>query len=223
MTDLLIFRDDVLEKRAVDLPIISFLLEVNAINLLCLDGGRNVGRVDLQNGSVTRHLCLGKLDTWRTQYLPAFFLRRTSRASGEYPGAMIPSDTSREMIRAVAKSQGADNAMKSPNDDIRSAPDHERACVRDIGYSSLVYLRTASSRISRGQRSEGFFQIIHTVNFLLRFIELKTDSRASRRDMFKRCSRRDMQRFLKLFDQRIRVQGVKEVNVSRRARKDCCY
>lgn len=35
---------------------------------------------------------------------------------------MIPSETSREMIRAVAKSQGSDSAMKSPKEDILSAP-----------------------------------------------------------------------------------------------------
>ena len=38
---------------------------------------------------------------------------------------MIPSETSREMIRAVARSQGAESAIKSPKDDIRSAPKTE--------------------------------------------------------------------------------------------------
>jgi hypothetical protein len=68
------------------------------------------GRVSLETG------------TSRTQYFPPFFLERTSRASGEYPGAIIPSDTSREIIFAVARSQGADNPIKSPKDDMRSAP-----------------------------------------------------------------------------------------------------
>lgn len=45
-----------------------------------------------------------------------------SSASGSYPGAMIPSETSREMILAVATSQVCERAMKSPNEDMRSAP-----------------------------------------------------------------------------------------------------
>lgn len=62
--------------------------------------------------------------TWRTQYFPPFFFFKMSRASGSYPGAMIPSDTSREMILAVATSQVWERAMKSPNEDMRSAPEH---------------------------------------------------------------------------------------------------
>ncbi|KAF9409034.1 hypothetical protein HW555_011483 [Spodoptera exigua] len=45
-----------------------------------------------------------------------------SNASGVYPGATIPSETSREMIRAVMASHSSDIATKSPNELIRSAP-----------------------------------------------------------------------------------------------------
>lgn len=60
--------------------------------------------------------------TSSTQYFPPFFFDRIASASGEYPGAMIPSETSRDMISAVARSQGSERPMKSPNDDMRSAP-----------------------------------------------------------------------------------------------------
>ena len=47
-----------------------------------------------------------------------------------YPGAMIPSDTSREMVRAVARSHGAARAIKSPKEDMRSTPD--RLCFSKL-------------------------------------------------------------------------------------------
>ena len=42
---------------------------------------------------------------------------------GRYPGAIMPSDTSLDMILAVATSQASDRAIKSPKDDILSAPE----------------------------------------------------------------------------------------------------
>jgi hypothetical protein len=54
-----------------------------------------------------------------------------------YPGAIIPSDTSREMMRAVARSHGAERAIKSPKEDIRSAPDQ-------LGLSELYKVMTAN-------------------------------------------------------------------------------
>lgn len=41
---------------------------------------------------------------------------------GSYPGAMTPSDTSLLMILAVELSHTSDREMKSPKEDIRSAP-----------------------------------------------------------------------------------------------------
>ncbi|KIJ20590.1 hypothetical protein PAXINDRAFT_160155 [Paxillus involutus ATCC 200175] len=57
----------------------------------------------------------------------------TSRASGVYPGEITPSETSLEIIFAVARSQGAERAMKSPKDDIRSAPVSTRAYAQARG------------------------------------------------------------------------------------------
>ena len=49
-------------------------------------------------------------------------IRDSSRASGSYPGAITPSDTSRLISFAVSTSQTSDREMKSPKEDMRSAP-----------------------------------------------------------------------------------------------------
>ena len=54
--------------------------------------------------------------------VPFFLADRISRASGSYPGAMIPSDTSLFKIIAVGTSHTSERATKSPNEDILSAP-----------------------------------------------------------------------------------------------------
>lgn len=51
--------------------------------------------------------------------LPSF---KSSNASGSYPGAMTPSDTSRLINFAVATSHTSDREIKSPKEDILSAP-----------------------------------------------------------------------------------------------------
>ncbi len=76
----------------------------------------------------------------KTQYFPPFFFARTSSASGEYPGAMIPSDTSREIMRAVARSQGAERAMKSPKEDMRSAPEKKVIRSNELIWKSRTHL-----------------------------------------------------------------------------------
>jgi len=60
--------------------------------------------------------------TCKTQYFPPFFFLKISSASSSYPGAITPSETSLEIIFAVGVSTLWDRAMKSPKDDIRSAP-----------------------------------------------------------------------------------------------------
>ena len=55
-------------------------------------------------------------------YAPFFFDLRISRASGSYPGAIIPSETSRLIILAVVTSHTSERAIQSPKDDIRSVP-----------------------------------------------------------------------------------------------------
>ena len=57
-----------------------------------------------------------------TLYVPLRLLRRISSASGVYPGAITPSLTSLLISVAVASSQTSLNDMKSPYEDIRSAP-----------------------------------------------------------------------------------------------------
>ena len=54
--------------------------------------------------------------------MPFFFDFKISSASSSYPGAMIPSDTSCWISFAVATSQTSESEIKSPNDDILSAP-----------------------------------------------------------------------------------------------------
>ena len=51
-----------------------------------------------------------------------FFSFRISSASGSYPGAITPSDTSLLISFAVSTSQTSESEIKSPKDDIRSAP-----------------------------------------------------------------------------------------------------
>jgi hypothetical protein len=60
--------------------------------------------------------------TCKTQYFPPFFFFKISSASSSYPGAITPSETSLEIIFAVGVSTIWDKAMKSPNEDILSAP-----------------------------------------------------------------------------------------------------
>lgn len=60
--------------------------------------------------------------TCKTQYPPFFFFFNNSIASAVYPGAMIPSETSLEIILAVWASQMSLKATKSPKLDILSAP-----------------------------------------------------------------------------------------------------
>jgi hypothetical protein len=43
----------------------------------------------------------------------------------------MPSETSREMMRAVARSQGSDSATKSPKEDIRSAPISQKFSMKN--------------------------------------------------------------------------------------------
>lgn len=114
-------RDDVTEERSVNLSVVPALLELDTIDLFGLNFPWSISRVDLGRCKQKGPNMIDKY-TSRTQYFPAFFLESTSSASGEYPGAIIPSETSREMILAVAKSQGADSPMKSPKEDMRSAP-----------------------------------------------------------------------------------------------------
>ena len=122
-TYLLVLRHNVLEQLRVDLRVVAFLLHENAVYRPDLDVCWFIGRVDLRTRMMQKSIMMLRYQhTWSTQYFPPFFLPRTSRASGEYPGAIIPSETSREMIRAVARSHGAESAMKSPKEDILSAP-----------------------------------------------------------------------------------------------------
>ena len=55
-------------------------------------------------------------------YNYAMSILKSSRASGSYPGAITPSDTSRLISFAVSTSQTSDREMKSPKEDMRSAP-----------------------------------------------------------------------------------------------------
>lgn len=125
-TDLVVLRDDVGEGSGADLGVVAALLHRDAKDLAGLDESGGVGSVHLRSGQSARaKYCNDERRTLRTQYFPPFFFLRISRASGSYPGAMIPSETSREMILAVATSQVCESAMKSPKEDMRSAPEEE--------------------------------------------------------------------------------------------------
>ena len=54
--------------------------------------------------------------------MPFFFVFNISKASSVNPGAITPSETSLFIKFAVSISHISDNAIKSPNDDILSAP-----------------------------------------------------------------------------------------------------
>jgi hypothetical protein len=110
-----VLADDIFENFGLDLGVVPFLLQRYAVHLPCLHAAGNIVRIDLRRNVNAAYL--GMITLWctcNTQYFPPFFFPKISSASGEYPGAMTPSDTSREMMRAVARSQGVESAMKSP-------------------------------------------------------------------------------------------------------------
>src|SRR6266436_2813626 len=95
----------------------------------------------------------------------------------------MPSDTSREIIFAVARSHGAERPIKSPKDDIRSAP------IRTINTFLLALIRnsrrrTTSTSICTGKRSQRFFQVVYAIDFLFGLVQFETDGYTCWGNMF---------------------------------------
>ncbi len=128
----------------------------------------------------------------------------------------MPSDTSREIIRAVARSQGAERATKSPKDDIRSAP--EEIKLLNLSQEEQFFdARTSSTSVSSGKWSERLLQVVNPIDLFLDFVQLDADSGTSRRDMFEGSSSREIESFLEFLDQGIRIERVEKVDIPRRA------
>lgn len=153
--------------------------------------------------------------TSRTQYFPAFFFFSTSSASVEYPGAITPSETSLEMIFAVARSHGADRAMKSPNEDIRSAPTSRQSDLRQCHFQ--FERLTSCPGVCTSKCCKRLFQVFDPIDLFLGLVQLDTHCSTGRRNVLERSSRREVQCLLKLLYQRIRVERVQEINVPRRS------
>lgn len=147
-----VFGDDGGERGIGDLRVVAALLEVDTVDHLRLALRGDIVLVHLHRPNISDSLeRLGIERTWRIQYLPPFFLPRISRASASNPGAITPSDTSLEMILAVARSHVADNAMKSPKLDILSAP-LARAYAHARGVSSSLRSSTPKTCFSTSER-----------------------------------------------------------------------
>jgi len=117
---------------------------------------------------------------------------------------MIPSETSREMMRAVARSHSADNAMKSPKEDIRSAP---VICDKGKKYKERVNerKRTTSTRVGTSKWRECLLEIVDTVHFLFSFVKVETNGNPCGRYMFERRSSGEVEGIVELPDECVRV------------------
>lgn len=87
--------------------------------------------------------------------------------------------------------------------------------VRSVPICSLLFEElTSCPGICTSKWRKGLFQVIHTVDLLLNLIQLDTHRCASRGNVLERGSRRQVQCFLELFHQRIRIECIQEVDVS---------
>jgi len=103
--NIFILRNDIAEEVAVDGQFISALLEYDSEHLLMLDRIRSVFRIDPDNRVVSLFLCFQKLKR----------IRIVSRSNNSVGYLSF-------IICAVERSQVSESEMKSPNDDILSAP-----------------------------------------------------------------------------------------------------
>ena len=73
--------------------------------------------------------------------------------------------------------------MKSPKEDIRSAPVKQAQWGRRAQCDKV---HTSGTSVRGRERGEGLFQVIHAVDFLLDVVELDSDSRACGGDVLER-------------------------------------
>ena len=95
-------------------------------------------------------------------------------------------------MRAVAKSQGAESAIKSPYEDIRSAP----ALNYTHGHQRQKRTPTTSTGVRGSEGGQWFLQIIHPIDLLFGITQLQAYSRARGRDMLEGRRRRKPQSLL---------------------------
>src|ERR1700761_799067 len=97
---------------------------------------------------------------------------------------------------------------------MRSAPALNQN-VQVIGENKLMH--TTSARVRGGERGQGFLQIIYSINLLFCIAQLQAYGGTCRRDMFERRGSWESQCLLKFLHERVRVQRIEEVDITRSA------
>ena len=190
------------------------MLEVNTVDLLGLDTGRDVGGINLQG-------CQSVFVVGTRNGLNCSHLEHAVFAGlllGEDFKSLRRISGSDNTIRNLARDDTGcgDVARSGKSDEIAERGHAVSACKSFVSRDFPIEMRlepTTSTSIGSSQRRKGLLEVIDSVDLLLRFVELNPNSGASRGNVLERGSSGQAESVLQFLDQRVGVESIEQVDV----------